>query len=150
MIQKLQTYFIIVNQCVDGYFKVLDFCGSNKGKITVQLYNGEIVVTPQFTGTLWSAKRTGGRFSKGPITFQAQRQILKPTPVVQQYSSQLTIIFKITYAANIKQLKVTGTFEKQAPAPSAVEVQVCQNWCKVCVCHGLNNFKSFVVHLRPS
>ena len=45
---KLQPYFIIyiLDQNADGYFQVLDFCGSNNGKITVQLYNGEIVVTP--------------------------------------------------------------------------------------------------------
>ena len=43
---NLLYYNYILDQNADGYFKVLDFCGSNNGKITVQLYNGEIVVTP--------------------------------------------------------------------------------------------------------
>ena len=28
-----------------------------------------------------------------------------------------------------------------------MEVQVCKNWCKVYICHGLNNLKTFVVHV---
>ena len=127
------TLLYILDQNADGYFKVLDFCGSNNGKITVQLYNGEIVVNSIVY--LVVSKKAWGPFLERPGIFSGPKANFKINTcciVVQflahnHFQNYLILDLECNRSKHktaFQARKVTRTFEKQGPCPSPVEVQV--------------------------